>query len=111
MRLTPFLFETDTFINKKLFVQVDKATNKATLGVDDSVDGVTLGETDNGVVAVGSIKSVEREYLITLGGTVAKGNGLMAKADGTAILDTTGTPVAYAKISGVIGDSIPIYNI
>ena len=110
-RQTPFFAETDGTIEKHRLVKVDPATNIASYEEEDAnaiVIGEALPEYGNSISYVPT-GDMSREYFLTLGGVVTRGDMLTCDAEGKGIKTEIGAEaVAQACASGVAGQVITV---
>ena len=105
-----FMFNAPTGMVKYRFVTLDKTTNTVAYATDGTIDGVTIGDEESGVISVQSIKDVRQEFFIEAGGTLTVGMDLIATTDGKAV-DGSAAGVVFAKGAGIAGDTVGAYAI
>lgn len=110
IRRSPFMFNAPTDMVEHRFVTLDKTTGTVAYATDATIDGITVGNEEGGVISVQSINDVTNEVFVELGGTVAQGDDLISGADGKAV-DGLGVGVIFAKGAGIALDHIGAYSI
>jgi hypothetical protein len=104
-------FACATELVRGRFVTITAATDTVayTAGAA-AADGITIGDSENGVVAVQLLKDVSKSFWFEAAGTLAIGDDVEVGADGKGVVQNAGATVCIAKTAGVAGSFVTGYN-
>jgi len=105
-------FKTATDLVRGRYVSITPSTDTVAYATAaGSADGVTIEESDNGVVSVQLLSDTSASYFVEAEATIALGDSIEVGTDGKATPLVVGTEVGIAKTAGINGSFVTGYKI